>query len=144
MRVRRSRVVAAAADDVWRLVADPYSLPRWWPRTQRVEGVHGGGWTTVLGNERSGRSVRADWRLDSSRRPVRRWSQELEETPFARLFTRNVVELEAAPEGGATRVTLTIEQQVRGWARLAPFMIRGAAKRQAAEALDGIERAVGE
>jgi carbon monoxide dehydrogenase subunit G len=117
-------------------------MPRWWPRTQRVEGVHGDGWTTVLGSERSGRSIRADWRLDSSRKPIRRWSQEIEGTPFARLFTQNTVEVETQPEGDAARVTLTIEQQVRGWARLAPWMIRRAARRMADEALDGIERAV--
>jgi uncharacterized protein YndB with AHSA1/START domain len=142
MRTHRSRVVAAPADDVWRLVVDPYSLPRWWPRTQRVEGVHGGGWTTVLGSERSGRSVRADWRLESSRKPVRRWSQELEGTPFERLLTRHVVEVEATAHDGATKVTLTIEQQPRGWARLAPFMLRRAARRQADQALDGLEQAV--
>ena len=142
MDVRRSRTVAAPLDDVWRIVRDPYHLPRWWPRTQRVEGVHGDGWTTVLGNERSGRSVRADWRLDSSRRPTRRWSQELAGTPFERLLTRHTVELEAVPDGDATRVTLTIEQQVRGWARLAPWMIKRAARRQADAALDGIEAAV--
>jgi uncharacterized protein YndB with AHSA1/START domain len=144
MRAQRSRVVAAPAEDVWRLVVDPYSMPRWWPRTQRVEGVHGGGWTTVLGSERSGRSLRADWRLESSRKPVRRWSQELEGTPFERLLTKHVVQVEAAPQDGTTRVTLTIEQQPRGWARLAPFMLKRAAKRQADEALDGIERAVAE
>ena len=142
MRTQRSRVVAAPADDVWRLVVDPYAMPRWWPKTQRVEGVHGGGWTTVLGSERSGRSVRADWRLESSRKPVRRWSQELPGTPFERILARHVVEVETVPEDGATRVRLTIEQQPRGWARLAPFMLRRAAKRQADAALDGIERAV--
>ena len=86
--------------------------------------------------------MRADWRLESSRKPVRRWSQELEGTPFERLFTRHVVEVEALPEDGGTRVRLTIEQQPRGWARLAPFMLKRAARRQAQEALDGIERAV--
>jgi carbon monoxide dehydrogenase subunit G len=142
MRAQRSRLVGAPADDVWRLVSDPYAMPRWWPRTQRVEGVRGDGWTTVLGNARSGRSVRADWRLDSSRKPVRRWSQELDGTPFARLFTGHSVEVAVAAEGEASRVTLTIEQQVRGWARLAPFLIRRAARRQADEALSGIEQAV--
>ena len=39
MIVRRSRTVAAPVDDVWRIVRDPYHLPRWWPKTQRVEGV---------------------------------------------------------------------------------------------------------
>ena len=142
MRAKRSRVVAAATDDVWRVVVDPYSLPRWWPRTQRVESVHGGGWTTVLGSARSGRSIRADWRLDSSRKPVRRWSQELLDTPFERLFTRHTVEVALEPEGEATRVTLTIEQQLRGWSRMAPFMMRRAAKRIADEALRNLGEVV--
>ncbi len=37
-------------------VSDPYSLPRWWPRTMRVESVEGEGadaqWTKVLGHRR--------------------------------------------------------------------------------------------
>ena len=142
MRSRRSRVVGAHLDDVWRLVSDPYSLPRWWPRVQRVEAVSGAGWTTVLGSERSGRSVRVDWRLDSSRKPVRRFSQELEDSPLSRLLTRYAVEAALEPADGGARVTLTIEQQVRGWARFAPFMMKRAAKKIADEALSGIESAV--
>ena len=142
MRARRSRVVAAHPDDVWRLVADPYSLPRWWPRTQRVEGVSGVGWTTVLGSERSGRSVRVDWRLDSSRKPVRRWSQELEDSPLSRVLMQYTVEAAVEPADGGSRVTLTIEQQVRGWARFAPFLMKRASKRIADEALGGLEAAV--
>jgi uncharacterized protein YndB with AHSA1/START domain len=26
-------------DEVWNLISDPYNLPRWWPRTSRVESV---------------------------------------------------------------------------------------------------------
>ncbi len=48
MVVRRSRTVSAPVDEVWRIVRDPYHLPRWWPRTQRVEGVSSSGWTSVL------------------------------------------------------------------------------------------------
>jgi carbon monoxide dehydrogenase subunit G len=145
MRSQRSRDLAAPLDDVWRLVSDPYAMPRWWPRTQRVEGVRGDGFTTLLGAERSGRTVRADWRLESSRKPVRRFTQELEGSPFERLFVRHAVEIALAPADApnSTRATLAIEQQVRGWARLAPFMIKRAMRRQIAEALDGLERAFG-
>ena len=38
-RVTRKRRLAAPAHEVWRIVSDPYHLPRWWPRTQRVENV---------------------------------------------------------------------------------------------------------
>ena len=53
-RVTRRRRIAAPVRDVWALVSDPYSLPRWWPRTTRVESVErkAGGrrsqWTKVL------------------------------------------------------------------------------------------------
>ena len=86
--------------------------------------------------------LRVDWRLDSSRKPVRRWSQELVDSPLERLLTQYTVEAAVAEADGGARVTLTIEQQVRGWARFAPFMMRRAAKRVADEALAGIEAAV--
>jgi uncharacterized protein YndB with AHSA1/START domain len=38
-RISRRRRIDAAPDAVWSLVADPYNLPRWWPRTIRVENV---------------------------------------------------------------------------------------------------------
>ena len=57
----------ARRERVWALVSDPHHLPRWWPRTLRVEDVRqvqGGRrsrWTTVLGTER-GTGVRVDYR----------------------------------------------------------------------------------
>ncbi|HVL96755.1 MAG TPA: SRPBCC family protein [Solirubrobacteraceae bacterium] len=143
MVTRRSRVIAAPVEDVWRLVADPYAMPRWWPNAARVEGVRGDGWTTVLANARSGRSVRTDWRLDTSRKPSRRrWSQELDGTAFARLFARNSVEVELEPADAGTRLTLAFHQELRGWARLAPFVIRRGMRRQLRAALEGAARAL--
>jgi carbon monoxide dehydrogenase subunit G len=140
---RRSRVIAAPVEDVWAVVADPWALVRWWPHTRRVEGVDEHGWTTVLANERSGRSVRADWRLEGSEPPAhRRWAQELEDSPFARLFGRNVVDVRLEPAAAGTSVTLAFDQKIRGWARLAPFIIRGAMRRQLDEALAGLAGAV--
>ena len=119
---------------VWEIVSDPYQLPRWWPRVSRVESVDATGWSTILGSPR-GRDVRADWRLVASEAPVRRrWAQELEGSPFERLFVLHEVEVRVEP----TRVTIEIEQGVRGWARLAPFMMSRAAKKVADEALDGL------
>ncbi len=64
-RVTRRRTISAPRPEVWALVSDPYSLPRWWPRTMRVESVEGEGadaqWTKVLGTA-EGRGVRADFR----------------------------------------------------------------------------------
>ncbi len=30
-RVTRRRRIAAPVPEVWALISDPYSLPRWWP-----------------------------------------------------------------------------------------------------------------
>jgi uncharacterized protein YndB with AHSA1/START domain len=140
---RRSRVVRAPVGDVWAVLADPWHMPRWWPRTSRVEGVSDEGWTSVLASDR-GHSVRADWAVETSEFPSRRrWVQELEGSPFARLFDFHAIEARLAPaDGDATKVTLEIEQRVRGWARFAPFLVRRAMKRQADEALAGLEQAV--
>ena len=84
--VRRSRTVSAPVDEVWQIVRDPYHLPRWWPRTQRVEGVNSSGWTSVLLTDK-GRAVRADYRVELSKGSERRrWSQELAGTAFESLF----------------------------------------------------------
>lgn len=135
MKARRSRAVAVPPERVWEVVSDPYQLPRWWPRVSRVEAVDALGWSTILASPR-GRDVRADWRLCVDDAPTRRrWAQELEGSPFARLFLRNEVEVRIEPQ----RVTIEIEQKVQGWARLAPFIVRRAAKKVADEALDGLE-----
>ncbi len=135
MRARRSRALSVPGEKVWDVVSDPYQMPRWWPRVTRVETVDALGWSTILASPR-GRDVRADWRLCVSEAPSRRrWAQELEGSPFARLFQQNEVEIRIEPG----RVTIEIEQRVRGWARLAPFLVRRAAKKVADEALDGLE-----
>jgi uncharacterized protein YndB with AHSA1/START domain len=134
VRAKRSRALGASAERVWDVVGDPYQLPRWWPRVTRVESVDEHAWTTILGSPR-GRDVRADWRLVASEAPVRRrWAQELAGSPFERLFVQNEVEVRVEGE----QVTIEIEQRVRGWARLAPFIVRRAAKQVADEALDGL------
>jgi uncharacterized protein YndB with AHSA1/START domain len=145
VKVARSRTVAAAPEDVWRLVSDPYHLPRWWPRTERVEGVSERGWTSVLGSPRGGgRSVRADYVLVASEAPRRRrWAQELEGTPFERLFSAWAAEVQLEPAGeGAARVRLLVESQGRGWARFGGFMVRRAMKRLLDEALDNLQATV--
>lgn len=136
MVTRRRRTLRAPADDVWAIAADPYHLPRWWPRTQRVERVSPSGWTSVLETER-GRGVRADYRLEASDAPaLRRWSQELEGTPFERLFHSLVTELKLGPApGDGTTVELVIVQRPRGFARFGGLMLRRAARRQLDDAL---------
>lgn len=146
-KVSRSRVVAAPCEDVWSLVSDPHSLPRWWPRTLRVEDVQGSGrrsrWTTVLETER-GSGVRADFRCEASTAPTRIvWSQEIEGTPFERILRSSELEIviESRPESAA-RVTLTAAETLRGLSRLGAGMVRGATRKRLDEALDGIELAV--
>jgi uncharacterized protein YndB with AHSA1/START domain len=143
MRTARSRVVAAPRERLWDVVADPWHEPRWWPRVQRVEGVSRRGWTSVLISRR-GATVRVDWVVEDARRPEwRRWAQELDGTAFERVFARNAVEaaLERQADGG-TRVTLTYDQQVRGLARLLPFIVRRPMRRQLDAALAGLAEAV--
>jgi uncharacterized protein YndB with AHSA1/START domain len=140
MKVRRSRVVADAPDDVWATVGDPYHLPRWWPRVERVELVQGDGFTQLLRTDK-GRAIRADFRVVQSRRPeVRRWRQEVDGTPFAGILAWSEIEIRLEPAGAAsTRVTLEQEQKLRGMARFGGFMVRRAMRRALDGALDGLE-----
>jgi uncharacterized protein YndB with AHSA1/START domain len=145
-RVTRKRTIAAPSSDVWDLISDPYNLPRWWPRTMRVENVEGEGagaqWTNVLGTE-EGRGVRADYRCVAASDDERyAWEQQVEETPFARHLRGSSLVIELRPEGGSTAVILSSSQKLRGLSRLgAPMMRRGQAT-TLDEALDGIERAL--
>jgi uncharacterized protein YndB with AHSA1/START domain len=135
----RSRTVAAEPEAVWSVVADPKRLARWWPRTERVKGVTGTGWTTVMRSER-GRAVRADWRLDGEEPPVRRaWTQELEGTPFAKLLRERRVEVRLQPVQAGTRVTLELSQRARGWSRFGGVLLRRAAGKELDSALEGLE-----
>jgi uncharacterized protein YndB with AHSA1/START domain len=146
-RVSRSRTIEATPERVWELVSDPHSLPRWWPRTTRVEDVHEPGresahWTAVLATER-GAGVRADFRCTASTPGVLyAWAQEVEGTPFERILRSSALEIGLAPRAAATAVTLTSEEALRGLSRLGASMMRGASRRRLDEALDGIERAL--
>jgi uncharacterized protein YndB with AHSA1/START domain len=139
--VTRSRTLAAAPEAVWRVLADPRSLARWWPRVERVKGITGEGWTTVLRSER-GRAVRADWRLDGQEAGRRRaWAQEIEGTPFAKVLAERRVEATVEPAGDGTRVTIELRQRGRGMARFGRFMLRRAARKELDGALAGLEKA---
>jgi uncharacterized protein YndB with AHSA1/START domain len=131
---------------MWALVADPYSLPRWWPKTMRVESVEGEGmdarWTKVLGTA-EGRGVRADFHCIESVEGERfGWEQEISGTPFERHLRRYGVEVALEDEDGATRVTLAAQQTLRGLSRLGSPMMRRGQGALLDEALDGIERAL--
>jgi uncharacterized protein YndB with AHSA1/START domain len=146
-KVSRSRLIAADRDRVWELVADPHSLPRWWPRTMRVEDVHTDHegyprWTAVLGTER-GTAVRADYRCTATVAGERyAWEQELAGTPFERVLRSSALEVRLDGEGEGTRVTLSSDESLRGFSRLGSPMMRGAARRRLDEALNGLELAL--
>jgi uncharacterized protein YndB with AHSA1/START domain len=136
-------------DDVWELVSDPYSLPRWWPRTSRVESVDRkpegkrSQWTKVL-ETAEGRGVRADYRCLSSATGERYvWEQQLAGSPFERHLRSSVVEIELRPDDGATAVSVSSAQKLRGMSRLGSPLMRGGQGKILDEALDGIERALG-
>jgi uncharacterized protein YndB with AHSA1/START domain len=148
-RVTRTRTVEAPVGEVWKLVSDPYNLPRWWPRTSRVENVDAkpGGkrtqWTKVL-QTGEGRGVRADFRCVSSAEGERYvWEQELEGTPFERHLKALRVEIEMREREGATEVSLSEEQTLKGMSKLGSPLMRRARKGILDEALDGIEAALG-
>jgi uncharacterized protein YndB with AHSA1/START domain len=146
-RVTRKRTLEAPLGDVWKLVSDPYNLPRWWPRVSRVENVEGGGgrrtrWTKVL-ETAEGRGVRADFRCVSSAEKERYvWEQELTGTPFERHLNGLQVEVRMRERDGGTEVSLTEEQSLKGMSKLGSPLMRRARGDVLDNALDGIERAL--
>jgi uncharacterized protein YndB with AHSA1/START domain len=148
-RVTRRRTVEAPVPEVWKLVSDPYALPRWWPRVSRVEDVDArqGGrrsqWTKVLETQQ-GRGVRADYRCVSAAEPERYvWEQQLEGSPFAKHVKESRVEIELHAAGeGDTRVVMTSLQTMRGMSRLGGWLMRKGQRDILDSALDGIEEAL--
>jgi uncharacterized protein YndB with AHSA1/START domain len=140
--VTRARTVAAPRERVWELVSDPFHLPRWWPSTARVEDATALAWTSVLTTPQ-GKTVRADYTRTAYEAPRRiAWQQELEESPFERVFASASTSVELEEEGdGATRVSLRAAERLRGRYRLGGWMVRRAARRRLDEALAGIAKA---
>jgi uncharacterized protein YndB with AHSA1/START domain len=138
-------VIGARRPAVWDVVSDPYQLPRWWPKVSRVEGVQerrrGSGtlWTKVLKTQ-AGRDVRADYRcLYSKEHSAYGWEQEIEGSPFAKVFktATTAIELEDAATD-RTRVTIVVDQKLRGMSRTGGFMVRRATSQQLDEALESL------
>ena len=148
-RVTRRRTIAAPVDEVWELISDPYSLPRWWPRTSRVESVDRkpegkrSQWTKVL-ETAEGRGVRADYRCLSSAEGERYvWEQQLAGSPFERHLRSSVVEIGLRTGQEGTVVSLSSDQKLRGMSRLGSPMMRGGQGKILEQALDGLEQALG-
>jgi uncharacterized protein YndB with AHSA1/START domain len=144
LTVTRRRSLPATPERIWSIVSEPERLAEWWPAVQRVEDVGSGTWTTVLKPPRGGRAVRVDYTLLESEHPRRRaWRQEVEESPFERLFKSVTTELtlEPAPDG---RTQAALEEQValRGFSRFGGFQIRRATRRKLDTALKGLEERI--
>jgi uncharacterized protein YndB with AHSA1/START domain len=142
---RRSRTIAAPAQELWELVRDPHHLPRWWPRVMRVEDVEEDAFTEVM-KTRKGKLVRADFNVvvgDGEERTLT-WVQRLEGTPFASVLKSAETELRFTPvatgtaqapsaceaqagagSAGAARTKVAIElrqEMASGSARYSPFL----------------------
>jgi len=152
---RRSRTIAAPAQELWELMRDPHHLPRWWPRVTRVEDVEDDAFTEVM-KTRKGKLVRADFNVvcDEAERTLT-WIQRIEGTPFASVLESAETQLRLAPlDAAGTEVTIELRQQLAASSsrhnsvlRLAPRfggrLVRRAATATIEEALDGLERVSG-
>ncbi|HEX4838449.1 MAG TPA: SRPBCC family protein [Solirubrobacteraceae bacterium] len=170
---RRTRTIAASAQELWEVLGDPHHLPRWWPRVNRVEAVtltgtprdggqagELGAFTEVLMSPR-GRIVRADFKLLDAVEPWRIvWSQQIENTPFARVLKSAETEICLAAahgsDGPATEVTIELRQVLQGFrgsgalslrfsgiSRFGGPLVQRAAVSTIEEALDGLELIAG-
>ena len=138
--VSRARTVPAAPERLWTVVADPRQLPAWWPRVERVEDASRDAWTTVLTTPRGGKTLRADYTLVDSDHPRRlRWRHEVDESPFERIFSSSVTDIELEPAGpGETEVRLTTQVKLRGFSRFGGLQVSRATRRQLTAALEGL------
>jgi uncharacterized protein YndB with AHSA1/START domain len=145
---QRTRTISASAQELWEVLGDPHHLPRWWPRVNRVEAVEHDAFTEVLMSGK-GKTVRADFKLLHSiglQRIV--WSQQVENTPFARILKSAETEISLAEvhmgDRPATEVTIELRQSMQGFlARFGGYLVRRAAGSTIEEALDGLERIAG-
>jgi uncharacterized protein YndB with AHSA1/START domain len=141
----RSRTIAAPLAELWKLVEDPHHMPRWWPEVVRVEGVEADRFTQVYLSKR-GRTVRMDYIVraceppdgDGAGRMV--WEQDLAGSPFERMVSEWITEIELRSDAAGTRVTLEQRQKLRGYNRTGGFMMKKATRRRLDDALDGLER----
>ncbi len=140
-------MIPGARSDVWRVVSDPYHLPRWWPNVARVESVYerkggsGSQWTLVF-ETKTGKSVRADFRCRYSRAPeAYGWEQEIPGSPFAKYLRSAVTEIALSDAEGATLIEIQTDQRLRGLSRFGGGgMLKRATGRQLDDALDALQR----
>lgn len=157
---RRTRTIAADPQEVWRTIADPHHLPRWWPRVGRVEDVTAKEFTQLL-QTKSGKYVRADFTIAEADAEAGRlrWEQRVLGSPFERILTSAETTITlaraAGPDGGEggthTQVTIELDQTLKGgfprffstMPKLGSPLVKHAAGNTLEEALDGLERICG-
>ena len=121
---RRSRTIAAPAEELWELIGDPHHLPRWWPRVTRVEDVerrrvHRGDEDRARANSCAPTSTSSHCDEQSA---LLRWAQQVEGTPFARVL--QLGRDRAAPRA-ASRAARTGRRRRRGRASALASARRG-------------------
>lgn len=140
--VTRTTAVPAPPERVWSVIANPERLVEWWPRVERVEEADSAAWTTVVAAERGGRRLRADYTRVESEHPRRlSWRHEVAASPFERVMTSSVTEIELEPNaGGGTAVAIRERVALRGLSRLGALQVRRAVRRKLDGALEGLAR----
>ncbi len=120
-------------------------MPRWWPGVTRMEGVEPDRFTQVFMTKK-GRAVRADHFVIEAQPPgpdpdaagVFSWSQEIEGTPFERVLTESVTEVQLEGDDVGTLVTIVQIQKLRG---LLPYRRLHASPGHPAASRRGVGRA---
>jgi hypothetical protein len=110
-----------------------------------MEGVESDRFTQVF-MTRKGRAVRADHYVIEARPPnsgsdangVFSWGQDIQGTPFERVLTEAVTEVQLQADEAGTLVTIIQVQKLRGLSRTGGFMLRRATRRRLDEALDAL------
>jgi carbon monoxide dehydrogenase subunit G len=142
-------VIGAPLAEVWKVIEDPYQMPRWWPGVERMEEVEEDRFTQVFKTRRR-RTVRADFRVLASEAPGgqdtsghRAWTQEITGTPFEPVLREAITEVALEPAERGTRVTIAQRQRLRGYSKTGALAMRSATGKRLDEALDGLERILG-
>ncbi len=138
MKVAARRVFPVPPEAVWEVVGDPGQLASWWPRVERVEARSDTGFTEVYMTKK-GRPVRADFRIATLEEQQEiRVVQQLEGTPFERVFSSSSKRISLEAADGGTRVEAQMEQTPAAMARFGGFLVRPALKKQLEGGLDAL------
>lgn len=132
------RRIAAPVEAVWEVLTDATSLPRWWPRVTRVEGVMETGFTQVLVSRR-GRPIRLDLLYTEVEAPRRlAWALDIPGGQFERLLREWATGFMLTSEADGVTVRIDERQIFRGSLKTGSFIQRRAQRRRLEDALAGL------